>query len=88
MKNLTIEEIQGELAAIDSALAALPGDRGTVLDRVVGIMTLAQAAGGDSTKATFVLGQVYEALYPVRTRERLESRRETIVKASAALAGQ
>jgi hypothetical protein len=82
----TLESKQVELQKLDAALAAVTPNPEFILGRVVKVMTLAAGAGGDETRATFVLGQVFEALYPVLETARLAAKRERLVGEIQALA--
>ena len=72
-------EIASQIGEIDSLLDAIPDNRDGWLSRVAEILTVA-AAAGDPAKANFVLGQIFEALLPMRERSRLEAKRARLVK--------
>ena len=74
------KSLRAELAEIDERLLKLMGTHldVSVMERIYDVMSVAGAAS-DGAKASFVLGQIYEALLPMRDRARLTARRSRIV---------
>ena len=75
----TEQEIRHSLDEIDALLAANPECRDQVLDRIYSVMGVAGAAS-EPGRASFVLGQIFEALLPLRERASLLARRARLVK--------
>lgn len=80
----THEALLQELGEIDAAIAASPDQRAEVADRIFDVMKIAPAAGA---KPEFLMGQVFEALLPMRRRASLQSAREKVLKDIRAAAG-
>ena len=78
------KELRAELEEIDAELAKEYKKEAT-LGRVAEIMSVGGAAQ-DNSRASFVLGQVFEALRPERERRQLETKRERILKSLRQLA--
>ena len=73
------EKIASELVAIDLELAKHPDNSVEVLKRVLDIMQAASAI--DTSRASFALGLVTEALRPARARQTLLVTKQRLIKA-------
>ena len=75
----TEQEIRRQLDEIDALLAANPERRDAALDRIYAVMGVAGAANNEA-RSSFILGQIFEALLPLRERASLLARRARLVK--------
>lgn len=72
-------ELAKELDELNKAIAACPLDETRILQRVFDIMQGASAS--DESKASFGIGQIYEALLPMRIHRNLLAKRARVNRA-------
>ena len=78
MPQSDVEKLRVQLGEVDKELSKNPDVGEEVLERVCGIMAVASAI--DSSRSSFALGQVYEALLPMRTRATLVAKKAKLLK--------
>lgn len=78
MKDLSPDQTRAALDEVEKELARHPDQREAVAERIAEIMGVASAV--DSSRSSFALGQVFEALRPLRARKALVAQRERLIK--------
>ena len=74
---MTSDKVRAQLDEVEKLIAAVPATDG-VLDRVYEIMSAASAI--DANRAGFALGQIFEALLPIRAKKSLGIKRDRLLK--------
>lgn len=80
------EKVASDLVAIDIELAKYPDVRAEVADRVCEIMATASAV--DTSRSSFSLGMLSEAIRPLRVRNTLLATQKRLLKALNTRSGE
>lgn len=79
MKPSTETDLAAKLLEIEKLLSR-PDPRPEVADRIMDIMSTAQGAGANTATSSFILGQVFEILKPMRDVKTLKASRDRVKK--------